>query len=755
MTKLRDHSPISIDEFMGLYMRGKALNTPLDHFQDCENVQFTASGDVETRDGIGISQDVAVPLSNVKRIYNFPTQIGNDLIVLTYDYVNDFGSIYHVVDSTTVYGPLLTLSKMTDFAFVPYAGRGYISPFSAQTNTVNPPAALTAIISAGAGIEVGLHKYAVTFITTAGETTPSDIVSVTTLAALANPTTVPTLTDIGLVAGNNLTPGATYHWRVTYIRNGLETNVGTASSGFVAPTNSHGIGLQLTTAIPTGVDSVNIYRTLANGSTYYREFANLNPTALNANNVPPSPTVIDVGITNDTDIVANPVAPSSNGTQEQQVSLTNIAVGGPTVTSRKVYRTVAAGSQLKLLTTLSNNTTTVYTDSTADASLGANVPTTNTALISALLVDKGLQGEFLYVYAGDGTAARKAAGDPLSGTLTIANGNSGYTDAGLHIFGFVDETLSGYLSAPGALGTFTTSAASSVSFGNVPTSGSPVITKRHLVASKAITGFNGDVTGYQLFFVPNATINNNTDTSLNNISFYDADLLDDASHLLENYSSIPAGAILSVYHNRLVVGATYTDISLLLVSAPGEFEAINQISGLIVVPLDGNPVTNAQELRDILYVFKRARTVSFTDNGDDPSTWPLVVIDNALGTSVHGIATVLDSGSSSVDYLIICTYQGVSLFNGRYVVLELSWKIEDFWQAFDRTLFDRIQVVNAPIKKQIYIVTPDRQMLVCNYSKGMDPKNVRWSPWTFLMKVNTVAIHEIDEIILGADLVTS
>jgi len=29
---------------------------------------------------------------------------------------------------------------------------------------------------------------------------------------------------------------------------------------------------------------------------------------------------------------------------------------------------------------------------------------------------------------------------------------------------------------------------------------------------------------------------------LNNISFYDADLLDDASHLIDNYSTIPAGA---------------------------------------------------------------------------------------------------------------------------------------------------------------------------------------------------------------------
>lgn len=61
-----------------------------------------------------------------------------------------------------------------------------------------------------------------------------------------------------------------------------------------------------------------------------------------------------------------------------QVSLTNIPLGGSFVTSRKIYRTVAGGSTYLLLTTLANNTATTYTDNVADASLGAQAPTTNT-----------------------------------------------------------------------------------------------------------------------------------------------------------------------------------------------------------------------------------------------------------------------------------------------------------------------------------------------------------------------------------------
>lgn len=501
---MRDHEPIVLTEFNGLWQRGDRDATPIDHFTECQNIKYIGTGGFKTRDGVGISQTVAVPLSNVKRIYNYPTQTANTLIVLTYDEITGAGSIHHVVNATTVHGPLLTITGMTDFAFVPYAGRGYISPF-------------------------------------------------------------------------------------------------------------------------------------------------------------------------------------------------------------------------------------------------------NTFVTGDLNIEKGLQNQFLYVYAGDGTAARKAAGTPLTGNMTIANGAAGFTDAGDHIFGVVGETSSGALLAPGALEMFTTSAAFSVSFSVVPVGGATVV-KRHIVASKVINNYNGNLEGYQLFFIPNATINDNVTTVLLNISFFDADLLDDASHLIDNYAEIPAGAAMCIYHNRLCIFATFTDISLGLVSEPGEPEAISQIDGLIIMPLDGNPITNGAELRDILYVFKRSRTGAFADNNDVPSSWPYNVVDTALGTGVHGIATVLDSGGASVDYLIICTYQGVTLFNGRYITPELSFKIEEYWRTLERNEWRKIQIINAPIQKEIYITTPTKRLLSGNYGNGMDPKKIKWVPNYIVAGPNTIAVANIDEIILGCDI---
>lgn len=61
-----------------------------------------------------------------------------------------------------------------------------------------------------------------------------------------------------------------------------------------------------------------------------------------------------------------------------QVAVSGIPIGGALVTARKLYRTAAGGSTYMLLATIADNTTTTYTDNTADSSLGAGAPTTNT-----------------------------------------------------------------------------------------------------------------------------------------------------------------------------------------------------------------------------------------------------------------------------------------------------------------------------------------------------------------------------------------
>jgi len=63
-----------------------------------------------------------------------------------------------------------------------------------------------------------------------------------------------------------------------------------------------------------------------------------------------------------------------------------LPLGPSGITGRKIYRTAAAGTQLKLLATVADNTTITYLDNTADASLGANIATADasgTTILSA------------------------------------------------------------------------------------------------------------------------------------------------------------------------------------------------------------------------------------------------------------------------------------------------------------------------------------------------------------------------------------
>lgn len=366
-------------------------------------------------------------------------------------------------------------------------------------------------------------------------------------------------------------------------------------------------------------------------------------------------------------------------------------------------------------------------------------------------IEKGLSGVPVYVYEGLGAAAVPAAGAAPSGTLTVGNGASGNTDAGDHLFAVVLETETGYLSPPGAFSAlFTTSSTLSVNFSTIPLGPSGTVA-RHIVATKVIASYNGNTTGYQYYFIPSATINDNVTTTLSNISFFDADLLEDASYLLDNFDEIPSGAVLSLYHTRLVVAATFDEISVAYVSFPGEPEAISQTEGLLVLPPNGLPITQAFELRDVLYITKISTTVSYIDNDDVPATWPLSVVDQALGVPVHGIATVNDTGASTVDYVICATRRGITVFNGKYLIPELSWAVYNYWLEQDTDNFRYIQIVNDVVNQKLYCVVPDRRILYGNYSNGMNPESMRWMKWEFDFAVNALALVNTSQLIIASE----
>jgi hypothetical protein len=122
--------------------------------------------------------------------------------------------------------------------------------------------------------------------------------------------------------------------------------------------------------LPTGGAGVagrKLYRTLA-GTTTWKFVATIDNVVTYYDDVTP-----------DGNLGAAPPTTNTAGTEYRGVDVSAIAVGPAAVTSRKLYRTLAGGLQHKLVTTLADNTTTVYADRVPDASLGANMPTGDTS----------------------------------------------------------------------------------------------------------------------------------------------------------------------------------------------------------------------------------------------------------------------------------------------------------------------------------------------------------------------------------------
>ncbi len=214
---LRDHPPIVIESFNGLWDRGGDEAIPLDHFKQAKNIQYIDSG-YTTRDGLNVD----VPgVSNVVRHYNYKLQDGESLLVL-----DSLGQIFHALldGSNTVFGPILTIAAMDDFGFQAIAGRAYINPFenftdsdgvtrqrgllseflyvylgagaAARKAAGSPPTggAMGVAISAGAGFsDLGFHILAVVFETDTGFLTA------------IGPTTFSTITQTDTAKGYDIT----------------------------------------------------------------------------------------------------------------------------------------------------------------------------------------------------------------------------------------------------------------------------------------------------------------------------------------------------------------------------------------------------------------------------------------------------------------------------------------------------------------------------------------------------------------------
>jgi hypothetical protein len=265
--------------------------------------------------------------------------------------------------------------------FVTATGETSVSAIGGQITTpVNlaPPSSgpSATAVTAGAGPDTGTHVYQATFVTATGETTPSPIGPVITTGVMpvAAPATAPTLTE---VAGTSAWgPGDHVQVGVTFITAAGETTVGPLGTVVITrPAGTNQINVSTVPLGPAGTVSRRLYRIQVSGTT---PTGNIYFDTI-LDNVTTAYTNLQTGTLYSTSGQVGPPTNTAGTTPQQRVAVSAIQVGPAGTTQRKVYRSFANTMAMHLLTTINDNTTTTYTDTTPDASLGAIPPTINTA----------------------------------------------------------------------------------------------------------------------------------------------------------------------------------------------------------------------------------------------------------------------------------------------------------------------------------------------------------------------------------------
>ena len=361
---------------------------------------------------------------------------------------------------------------------------------------------------------------------------------------------------------------------------------------------------------------------------------------------------------------------------------------------------------------------------------------------------EGMAGEKIYVYNGE--SFRPAAGlAPTTGLTAATSATSGTVDVGTYIIAVSFQTESGFISKPGGHVVYVVEDDNKdkrIEISNIPIG--PVGTvARYLFISKPLGVYDGNVLGYILHFAPGGFIENNVDVTTT-LNFYQTEIIVVAEYLQEQLEEIPAALGLTDYDGKLVTWNEDGNNNLVRVSHQGDPESFSELEGfLIVAPQDSDGLKSCFTFQGSLYMNKTFRTYHTSDNNESAGTWPWLGIDKGAGSEVFGVGQIIDAKGSSLDYVLIASRDGLSLFNGVYQDPELSWKIRSTWDRINVDNFNKIQVLVNPVEKKVFVSVPldDSEdishLLVGDYRLGLNPDEVRWTIWKFASGHETIVLR--------------
>jgi hypothetical protein len=282
----------------------------------------------------------------------------------------------------------------------------------------SPAAAPAAVGKSGSGITAGEHEWAFTYVTGAGESLPSPLSASVSMRTLTTPNAIDSIVNYGSGPGG-VSAGTTVQYALSVSTSPSRIGESTLGTGTSLVSDGTFLEVRFTYTLDMIRLYVNVYRN-DNGAGY-KLVNQFGPVAVSS--------VGHISVFTD-GVTSASSSPISGGNTIGQAAVSGIAIGPSGTLSRNVYRTAAGGTQLKLQSSIADNTTTTLTDTAADGSLGANAPTSDTS---------GLTQPSGQVLAGSTSMTIAGAGPfPLSGFAVIGNGQQV-----IRYTGVTDNTLTG------------------------------------------------------------------------------------------------------------------------------------------------------------------------------------------------------------------------------------------------------------------------------------------------------------------------
>ena len=374
----------------------------------------------------------------------------------------------------------------------------------------------------------------------------------------------------------------------------------------------------------------------------------------------------------------------------------------------------------------------------------------NRAYITPHNGESGLPGDFLYVYQGSGTA-RKAAGSPPATAPTAAtSATSGDVSIGEHLFAIAFETDTGFVTKPGPAVLYTAPGSKKVDIAAIEVGPAGTVARYILGTRSLLSEYNGNARDYEFFFLPEGRIGNNDAGQTKTLNFFDTSLVVSADYLWESYEEVPAFLGVEDFNGSLIGWGKDGDESIIYISKSGNPETISEPYGYSIVrPGTGGGLKACTDFRGLIIAHKSQRTYAITPNNSDPNTWPIIDIDDGIGTEVHGIGQILDAKGHTSDRYVIADRAGLKLFVGTFAEMAISKNIEDQWARINFDVGNMLEVLVDPVNKVILIPCPlddaeiNTHVLYCDYEDGLTYDMVRWSVWT-LPNTPSTMLFDVD-----------